>query len=212
MRGKLITFEGGEGCGKTTQIYKLKEMLENYSIECVVSREPGGIPISEKIREILLDPNNHSMDKLTELLLFMASRRQNVEEFVRPNISKGVWVLCDRFMDSSIVYQGICRGLGISLVESLHNIVLEGMMPDLTLVLDIDAEKGVARAIQRGALSRLDKETIKFHQNVRAGFSLLCEKYPNRVYKINANQDIEIVARDISLMVYNKLLNGIISE
>jgi dTMP kinase len=187
MRGKFITFEGGEGCGKSTQVELLKEYLDDIGIDSVVCREPGGVGISERIREIILDPKSSGMDSMTELFLFLASRRQIVKEYILPRLKEGKWVVCDRFMDSSVVYQGICRGLGISLVEGLNRVVLEGLEPDITIFLDIRVEEGLERVRSRGKFDRLDRESMEFHSKVREGFIDLSNKYPNRIKKVDAS-------------------------
>jgi dTMP kinase len=207
--GKLITFEGGEGCGKTTHIKLLKEYLEGKNIPCYVVREPGGVSISEEIRSIILNPKNTSMDSLTELLLFIAARRQVVSEITKPKLQEGIWVLCDRFIDSTTVYQGICRGIGIPLTEKLNKLAIGDVFPNLTIFLDLDAETSMSRVRDRVEdMSRLDLETIEFYKKVRMGYRELLKHNPKRIFKVVSDRDIEKVFEDIKAIVKNKLLKG----
>jgi dTMP kinase len=195
--GFFITFEGGEGTGKTTQIGRLAAHLEELGRTVIVTREPGGTPLAEAARAVLLDPALEP-DGLTEVFLLEAARRDHVENVVRPALERGEIVLCDRFADSSTVYQGMVRGLGEELVIQLNRLATGDLEPDQTLVFDLDPEAGVGRARSRnaegdGAESRLDDEPAEFHRRVREGFLRLAELHPDRVGVIDASGDPETV-------------------
>ncbi|WP_141434158.1 dTMP kinase [Bacillus sp. 03113] len=208
-KGIFITAEGPEGAGKTTIIDLLAQDLRSKGYEVLQTREPGGIELAEKIREIILNPNHTSMDARTEALLYAAARRQHLVEKVRPALEKGFIILCDRFIDSSLAYQGYARGLGIDEVYSINHFAIEGTMPDLTLYFDIDPEVGLKRIQKHSGreVNRLDLENLSFHQKVREGYYLLLEKYHNRIYKVDAAQSIEIVLQEVSAKVYERLNN-----
>lgn len=195
MKGIFITFEGPEGAGKTTIIKKLEKKLEKAGKDVVVTREPGGIVISEKIREIILHKEHTEMDARTEALLYAAARRQHLVEKVIPALHKGKIVLCDRFVDSSLAYQGYARGLGIQEVLEINQFAITGMMPNLTLFFDILPEKGLARITsnQNREINRLDLEKLDFHQKVYEGYKKIIEMFPNRIKVINADQPLEKV-------------------
>jgi len=195
--GWFITFEGGEGSGKSTQLRRLQVELVSRGREVVVSREPGGTPLAEGIRNLLLDPE-HDPDGLVEMLLLAAARRDHVARVIRPALARGAVVLCDRFSDSSLVYQGAARGVGGELVARINRVATEGLEPDLTLVFDIDPEEGVSRARSRNLgqgerASRLDDEDAAFHRRVRLGFLELAEQCPQRVRLVDASGDEETV-------------------
>lgn len=198
-RGFFITFEGGEGTGKTTQIRMLAEHLESRGKTVVVTREPGGTPVAEAARAVILDPELEQ-DGLTELFLLEAARHDHVEEVILPALERGDIVLSDRFADSSTVYQGMVRGLGEELVIQLNRLATSDLEPDLTLVLDLDPDEGVGRARSRNAADaesdRLDDEPAEFHRLVRKGFLRLAELHPDRVRVVGAdgNPD-EVFAR-----------------
>jgi len=195
-RGLFITFEGGEGTGKTTQIARLAERLRAAGHEVVVTREPGGTPLAEAIRGLLLDPA-HEPDGLVELLLLEAARRDHVERLVAPALARGAVVISDRFADSSTVYQGMVRGLGVERVERLNALATGGLEPDRTVVLDLEPEAGVGRALRRnageGGASRLDEEPLDFHRRVRAGFVELVGRHPARFRLVPATGAAEEV-------------------
>ncbi|WP_078556439.1 dTMP kinase [Bacillus alkalicellulosilyticus] len=198
-RGLFITFEGGEGAGKTTVMQKVNKELLSKGFNTIVTREPGGIKISEKIREVILDPSHTEMDSRTEALLYAAARRQHLVEKVIPALSEGTMVLCDRFIDSSLAYQGFARGLGVEEIFSINQFAIEGYMPDVTLFFDIDPEEGLKR-IERDSereINRLDKEKLSFHQKVQEGYHFLVNKYPQRIVVIKANQQVEDVYTDV---------------
>jgi len=195
--GYFITFEGGEGTGKTTQIRKLAEHLESRGQTVVLTREPGGTPVAEAARAVLLDPALEP-DGLTELFLLEAARRDHVERIVRPALARGEVVISDRYADSSTVYQGMVRGLGEELVIQLNRLATSDLEPELTVVFDLDPEIGVGRALSRnesgdGSESRLDDEPGEFHRRVRDGFLRLAELHPDRVRVVDALGDPSIV-------------------
>lgn len=195
VKGIFITFEGPEGAGKTTILNKLAEKLEKSGKSVVATREPGGIVISEKIREIILHPEHTEMDARTEALLYAAARRQHLVEKVIPALYKGSIVLCDRFVDSSLAYQGYARGLGIEEVLKINRFAINGLMPDLTLYFDISPEKGLERISKnnRREINRLDLEKIDFHRKVREGYEKVINMFPNRINIIDADQPLDKV-------------------
>lgn len=191
----FITFEGPEGAGKTTIITMLNEALKDTN-EVLVTREPGGIPISEKVRDILL-ANENDMDGRTEALLFAAARRQHLVEKVVPALEDGKIVLCDRFVDSSLAYQGYARNLGMDEIMQINQFAIENHMPDLTIYLKLSPETGLKRIQDNKRDSnRLDKETLEFHKNVVIGYNKLSENYPDRIKVVDADQSIEDVFKD----------------
>ena len=191
----FITFEGPEGSGKTTIIEHIRRLLAETH-EVVKTREPGGIPISEKIREVLLT-KEHDMDGRTEALLFAASRRQHLVERVIPALESRKIVLCDRFIDSSLAYQGIARGIGFDDIMAINKFAIDTHMPDLTIYLKLDPETGLQRIRDNARENnRLDDETIDFHKKVVLGYNELSELYPNRIKVVDAAQSIDSVVRD----------------
>ena len=198
-RGIFITFEGGEGTGKSTQIERLADQLRGAGREVVVTREPGGTPIAEAVRAILLDPR-FEPDGVVEAFLYQAARRDHVESIVRPALECGAVVLSDRFADSSLVYQGLARGVGWDEVDRLNNLATGGLEPDLTVVFDLDPQVGVDRARGRnlggsGSESRLDEEPLTFHEQVRRGFLELARRFPGRVRIVDAGGSPDDVFR-----------------
>ena len=194
-RGKLvrggifITIEGGEGAGKTTLIQALAEKVQAAGYEVVVTREPGGIPIAEDIRAVILNKENTAMDARTEALLYAAARRQHLTEKVIPALRRDVFVICDRFVDSSLAYQGHARGLGIDAIWEINRFAIEGCMPDLTLYLDIDPEVGLARIANDGEreVNRLDLESLAFHSLVREGYKRVEARFKERIVTVDAS-------------------------
>lgn len=186
--GIFITFEGGEGAGKTTAIQLLKQELEKRGQQVMVTREPGGIPIAERIREVILDVKHTEMDSRTEALLYAGARRQHLIEKVLPALQRGEIVLCDRFIDSSLVYQGYARGLGMEEVGRINAFAIQDTMPSLTFWIDIEPEAGLQRIAANRAheINRLDQEKLSFHQKVREGYQLLAEQNPGRIVRIDA--------------------------
>lgn len=203
----FITLEGVEGSGKSTIINFIKDSLETSGRKVVVTREPGGIDIAEQIRSVILDKNNTKMEGRTEALLYAAARRQHLVEKVIPSLNEGKIVLCDRFVDSSLAYQGYARGLGIDEVFSVNKFAIEDLMPDLTLYLDLDPQIGLNRiAKNKGReINRLDLEEINFHINVREGYEEVIKMFPDRMVRIDANQEIGEVMADINKVLVERL-------
>ncbi len=196
--GIFITIEGPDGAGKTTIISMIAKKLEEEGYGVLLTREPGGIDIAEQIRNVILDKRNTSMDSRTEALLYAAARRQHLTEKIMPALEKKQIILCDRFIDSSLAYQGFARGLGIDEVFSINSFAIDGKMPELTLYFDIDPEMGLNRINRHKdrEVNRLDLETIEFHEKVREGYHILLKKYPERIYKIDASNSIEQVFKE----------------
>jgi len=193
-RGMFITFEGGDGSGKSTQIEILQGALEAMELEVLVTREPGGTKISENIRSLLLDPDNSEMSPKTEMLLYAAARAQLVDQVIRPALDEGKVVICDRFLDSSIAYQAYGRGLGDS-VETVNGPAVEECMPDITFFLEIDPEKAGDRIADRGEeKDRIEREDDGFRKRVAQGYSELADKYPDRIVRIDATGSVEEIA------------------
>jgi len=195
----FITFEGPEGAGKTTVIQKIAERLAEKNIDVLATREPGGIEIAEKIRTIILNPAHTAMDERTEALLYAAARSQHYFEKVRPALDAGKLVICDRFIDSSLAYQGYARGIGIDEVLSINEFAIGKKLPDMTILFDIAPEVGLARIYATGnrEVNRLDVESLPFHQKVHEGYLLLVERYPERIRMVNADQDIDSVVEEV---------------
>jgi dTMP kinase len=201
--GFFITFEGPEGAGKTTIISMVAEELK----DALVTREPGGIDIAEQIRRVILDKENTAMDSRTEALLYAAARRQHLVEKVKPALEEGKLVLCDRFVDSSLAYQGYARGLGIDEVLSINQFAIENMMPDLTIYFDIEPELGLER-INRNTgreVNRLDLEQLEFHHRVREGYHRVIDRFPDRIIKISAAEDVSNVFAKTMKILKDKL-------
>jgi dTMP kinase len=200
----FITFEGIEGCGKTTQIRLLAERLRQSGLEILVTREPGGCPIADAIRSILLHPDSHALVPRAELLLYAAARAQHVDEVIRPALARGTLVLCDRFIDATVAYQGGGRGLDPSLIASLNSLATDGLLPDLTLLLDMPAAEGLQRARRRNAAApeedRFEREALDFHCRVRNEYLQLARQQ-TRFMVIDASGPIEVVAERVGTAV-----------
>ncbi|MEK3783408.1 dTMP kinase [Paenibacillus sp. FSL K6-1566] len=207
-RPLFITLEGGDGSGKTTMMGRLAAYMQGRSIPYLITREPGGIEIAEKIRSIILDPQHTSMDARTEALLYAAARRQHLVEKVEPALREGVTVLCDRFVDSSLVYQGYARGLGMGEVWSINRFAVEGRMPDLTLLFDIEPEIGMSRieANAEREKNRLDMESMAFHGKVREGYMLVAENNKERIRIVDASKTPDQVEREMIKYVEDAIL------
>jgi len=207
-RPLFITLEGGDGSGKTTMLGRLAAYMQGRSIPYMITREPGGIEIAEKIRSIILDPQHTFMDARTEALLYAAARRQHLVEKVEPALSEGLTVLCDRFVDSSLVYQGYARGLGMEEVWSINRFAVEGRMPDLTLLFDIDPEIGMSRiaANAEREKNRLDMESMAFHGKVREGYMLIAGNNKERVRIVDASKTPDQVEREMIKYVEDAIL------
>lgn len=203
QKGCFIVFEGGEGSGKST----ILEMIYNWMIESgkdvIKTREPGGIKISEKIREIILDANNTEMDGRTEALLYAAARRQHLVEKVIPALKDGKIVLCDRFIDSSLAYQGYARGLGIDEIMKINEFAIDEYMPNLSILFDLDPEIGLERINKNrtGKLDRIDMEKLDFHLKVREGYNEVFETSKGRIIKIDASKSIEEVFESVKKII-----------
>src|SRR5690606_25653708 len=194
----LINLEGGEGSGKSTVLKMLADALEEKGFSVVCTREPGGIDIAEQIRSVILDRENTAMDARTEALLYAAARRQHLVEKIIPALKAGSIVLCDRYIDSSLAYQGYARGLGMEEIFAINKFAIDDYMPDLTLYFDVNPKVGLAR-IEKDAdreINRLDVESMKFHYKVREGYLLLLSQNPERIRLINAENELDIVYAD----------------
>ena len=190
----FITFEGGEGTGKTTQINILKKYLEDQGLEVIITREPGGVISAENIRAVIFD---NEIDSITETMLYAAARREHYIKKIKPALDAGKIVICDRFIDSSIVYQGIVRGVGVDLVENINKYAINNVEPDLTIFFDLDPETGLKRvSLRNEQMNRFDKESLDFHLKVRKGYKLL-SKTRNRFVLIDASKSIEDVTKQI---------------
>lgn len=193
MQGLFITLEGPEGAGKSSQLPRLCQWLEEQGRTVVCTRNPGGTAIGKKIRQILLDPENTELVSMAELMLYAADRAQHVDEVVRPALAEGHVVLCDRFSDSTFAYQGYGRGLDLTLLRALNEMATQGLRPDLTLLLDLDPEIGLKRVAESRATDRLEHEAIAFHRRLRDGYVELAAQEPDRIVKIDANLDPDVV-------------------
>jgi dTMP kinase len=207
MPGTFITFEGIEGSGKSTQITLLHAHLTQNGFEVTLTREPGGTPVGDRIRKILLDPANKALDPTAELLLYAASRAQHISEVILPALAAGRIVLCDRFSDATLAYQGYGRGLSIQMIGELDRIVTAGLKPQLTILFDIDARTGLGRARGRNtrkglqAEARFENENITFHTRVRDGYFLLASREPERIRLVNGALRSEEVHREVREIV-----------
>jgi dTMP kinase len=199
----FITLEGIEGSGKSTQSTLLKRFLEQQGYRVEITREPGGSPIGESIRGILLDPANTGMVPMAELLLYEASRTQHVEEVIRPWLESGTCVICDRFFDASTAYQGYGRGIPVKTVMQLNSVATSGLTPDLTIVLDLDAEKGLRRLGRD--LDRIEAETLAFHRRVRQGYLDLARAHPGRIKVVEASGQVDEIAGRVIEIVRNNI-------
>jgi dTMP kinase len=212
--GYFITFEGIEGCGKTTQIKLLGEHLESLGYPVLVTREPGGCPIADKIRSILLDADNRGMSSLTELFLYAAARAQHVSEVILPALKQGNIVLCDRFTDATIAYQSAGRGIEQDTVDALNLMACQTVRPDLTVLIDCEASVGLERARRRIEANagpreeRFELEALEFHQRVRHGYLAIAHREPQRFITVDGNAGIEDIAEIISAQVLQNRLNN----
>jgi dTMP kinase len=205
MTGKLIIFEGVEGCGKTSQIEHCREWLQNLGISPIVTREPGGTELGVHLRQLLLSNGGSPINDRTELLLYAADRAQHVEQELKPHLEQGKIILCDRFTDSTIAYQGYGRKLDMNLINQLNAIATAGLTSDLTLWLDVDAEIGLVR--KKSDADRIEQEKIDFHFSVQQGYTELAAKYPERISRIDASLSEEVVQQQIQKILTLKLEN-----
>lgn len=206
--GKFITFEGGEGAGKSTQIRLLAERLETQGVELVLTREPGGAPQAEIIRELLVTGEVDRWSPEAEALLNYAARDDHLRTTIRPALSEGRWVLCDRFADSTRAYQGLTGGVDPASIEAVHQMVVGGTDPDLTLMLDLPAETGLSRAVARGDANRFENKGLEFHTKLRQAFLELAKQFPERCVVIDAGRSVEEIAEEIFKVVEDRLLPG----
>lgn len=206
-KGIFITFEGGEGSGKTSVIQAIQQHLQSAGRQVKVTREPGGVDIAEQIRAVILDTNNTKMDGRTEALLYAAARRQHLVEVIEPALRRGEVLLCDRFLDSSLVYQGVARGLGVEAVWEINRFAIAEFMPQVTFYLDIEPTIGLARihANANREVNRLDLETIGFHEKIRAGYLQLAEDHRDRIQMIDASRSLDAVVADVVARVEHVL-------
>ena len=200
-RGLFITLEGIEGCGKSTQARLLGAYLRSQGHVTVETREPGGTPLAEKVRSVLLDRADEPVAPETEAFLVLAARRQHVDQVIEPALARGAIVLCDRFSDSTLAYQGYARGLDVPLLERLNRLATHAVTPHLTLLFDLPVATGLARRRSARETNRLDRESLRFHQKVRAGFLDLAKRHPARMKVVPARASQEIVARAVTRIV-----------
>lgn len=205
-RGRLITFEGGEGVGKSTQLRLLAEQLRAQGIDVVETREPGGSPGAEAIRKLILDPSMKGLPPMAEALLHFAARCDHMVRIVEPALVAGSWVLCDRFTDSTMAYQGVAQGLGTSIIEQLSALTLKGRRPDLTIVLDLDPEIGLRRVEERDEeKNRYDQMDMEFHRRLREAYLMIVRGDPARCMVVDASYAADLVAEQISAIVSGRL-------
>lgn len=201
--GKFITIEGTEGVGKSTNIAFIKAWFEAKNISLLHTREPGGTPLAEEIRELLLSKRDEQVDAKSELLLMYAARAQHVSQKIKPALEQGQWVLCDRFSDASFAYQGAGRALGLDKLVALDQWVLEGFKPDLTILLDLPVEVGLSRAQERGPIDRFEEEKVEFFEQVRNGYLQIAQQEPERVKIVDARGSLEEVQQQIEQVLMN---------
>ncbi len=217
MRGKLIVFEGVEGCGKSTQLQRLRENLgrsESFQAlqtqgiipELLITREPGGTDLGVGLRRLLLEAHGEvAIAPRAELLLYAADRAQHIEEMILPALDAGSWVLCDRFTDSTVAYQGYGRGLDLGLIAELNQVATSGLVPDLTIWLKLDVDQGLARAQRRGSQDRMEQTELAFHQRVQRGFETLAQQFPEQRATIDGAQSADAVAAQVNTVVHDYL-------
>ena len=204
MKKRLfIAFEGGEGAGKSTILDKIYDWMKDENIPCIKTREPGGIKISEQIRSVILDNNNTEMDERTEALLYVAARRQHLVEKIIPALNEGKVVLCDRFIDSSLAYQGYARGIGMDEILEINKFAIGEYMPNLSIFFDLDPGEGLKRINKdkNREVNRLDNEKLDFHNKVREGYYKILEKDKDRIVKIDASKSIDKVYEDVKYII-----------
>ena len=204
--GRFITLEGGEGAGKSTQIQVIKDYLQTLGNDVVVTREPGGTSEGQEIRNLLVSGDKDKWSPLSETLLILADRAAHLERVIRPALAEGKYVVCDRFFDSTKAYQGVAGGLGLDVIHNLQQPVLSTTLPDVTLLLDIDPEKGLRRAQERGGELRFESKTLAYHRTLRNAFLDFAAQEPDRIFVIDADRDVEAVSADI-LSVLDERLN-----
>nr|WP_251127489.1 MULTISPECIES: dTMP kinase [unclassified Exiguobacterium] len=204
----FITVEGPDGSGKSTQLQLLIESLKEKGYDIVVTREPGGTTVGNQIREVLLSPDHHEMTPRVEMMLYAASRAQNVEQVIRPALERGAIVLCDRFIDASIAYQGYGLQYDLDQIRSLNEWATNGLTPDLTFLFDLSPERASQRMKDRGQLDRIESRDQAFHERVYAGFQALLKQYPERIVRIDADQPIETIHDEVLDYTVERLEQG----
>ncbi len=204
MKGWFITFEGCDGCGKSTQLEHLRKFLEENKVAHIFTREPGGGRISEGIREILLNGKNAEMSDECEALLYAASRAQHIHDRIEPALQEGKVVVCDRYVDSSFAYQAYARGLGMEFVSKINHFALDQFLPDLTFFIDLSPEEAFARKHGADENDRMEQAGLAFHKKVYEGYLAVAKAYPKRVVVLNGRQTIEQIARDVQSALYNR--------
>ena len=204
--GRFITLEGGEGAGKSTQIQFVKDYLLTRGNDVVVTREPGGTSEGQEIRNLLVSGDKDKWSPLSETLLILADRAAHLERVIRPALAEGKYVVCDRFFDSTKAYQGVAGGLGLDVIHNLQQPVLGTTLPDVTFLLDIDPEKGLRRAQERGGELRFESKTLAYHRTLRNAFLDFAAQEPDRIFVIDADRDVEAVSADI-LAVLDERIN-----
>lgn len=197
MTGIFITFEGPDGAGKTTQVQAFVNRVKEMGYDVLMTREPGGTAISDKIRGLILDPSHIEMNDSTEALLYAASRAQHVKELVLPALTQGKVVICDRFVDASIAYQGFGLGLPVHTIKQINDFATGGLVPDRTYLLDIPVAVGKSRLQARTGLDRIEQKPANYHERVRDGFLQIASDYPERIHMVDANRDMDSIAADI---------------
>jgi len=204
-KGLFIPVEGVEGAGKSTNIRVIEEFLSEWKLEYILTREPGGTLIAEKIRELLLKHHEEKMDATTELLLIFAARAQHLSTKIRQTLAEGTWVLCDRFTDATYAYQGAGRGLDVKLISQLERLVQDNLRPDLTVIFDLDPSVGLERARQRGQLDRIESQKLEFFQRVREGYQNIASRECDRCLLIDASQTRETVRQSLRAALENRM-------
>lgn len=204
-KGIFITLEGPDGSGKSTQIELLSEYLRKKGYDIILTREPGGTVVSEEIRKVILNPELKEMKDMTELLLYASARAQLVGEVIKPALEQNKAVISDRFIDSSAVYQGIGRGLGVETVYEVNRYALQGVFPDLTFLLDLDAEEGIKRKKQQAELDRMEQQDLAFHQRVAMGYREIAKRDPKRIISLDGTLPREVICDMIREKVEEKL-------
>ncbi len=211
-RGRFITLEGGEGAGKSTQAQRLADHIRSRGLDVVVTREPGGSPLAERIRDALLDPALPSHSQLAEALMFNAARADHLDSLIRPALDAGRWVICDRFFDSTRVYQGLVGGIATAVLDKLDEVVLEGTLPDLTVMIDLDPVIGLARVASRrvgvAAADRYEARGADYHERLRQGFLDIARSQPARCVVVDGFQSVEALESEIRGHVTARLLRG----
>lgn len=198
MNGKFITIEGIDGSGKSTMSQRIVDKIKERGFGVILTREPGGTDVSEKIREVIL---HNDIDSKTEVLLFAASRREHIVKKIKPSLEKGIFVVCDRFLDSSIAYQAYGRGLDKQEILSINNYALGGVKPDVTLYFDVDVERGLARTQKRDDNNKLDRESVEFYEKIKSAYDDLLFEEPERIRRVNANAELVAVEKEVDELI-----------